>query len=91
MHQSTFLFVIPFRSFLSIREISFVIEDDGGSISQPAYVRVTFDPADDPPLLDLNGIEAGLNYSVLYTEGMMATKVVYICSDLCAICTDKHV
>lgn len=72
---------LPLSSFLSLREISFVVEDDAGSTSQPAYARVTFNPTDDPPLLDLNGNEAGLNYSVLYTEGMMATKVVYVCSD----------
>lgn len=70
--------MILFSPFLSMREISFVVEDDAGSKSQPAYVRVTFNSTDDPPLLDLNGIKAGLNYSLLYTEGMIETKVFSI-------------
>ena len=85
MCQLTFLPFPPFSYFLSLREISFVVEDDAGSTSQPAYARVTFNPTDDPPLLDLNGNEAGLNYSVFYTEGMMATKVVCVCSDFYSV------
>jgi len=57
------------------RIISF-IPNDGTDDGEPALVKLTFASINDPPFLDLNGMESGRDYSTVFYEERSSVLIV---------------
>ena len=65
----------PGRPSAQPRLVSFV-PHDGKHSGTPAVVKVTFASVNDPPFLDLNGMETGINFRTTFYEELGAVAIV---------------